>query len=66
MDESKPEETDPSKKTVENEPNENPINGTTLISMLFKVLFVILILFFYFSSIIYHTLCRCKDFCEHK
>ena len=33
MDESKPEETDPSKKTVENEPNENPINGTTLISM---------------------------------
>jgi hypothetical protein len=42
MDASKSEETDTAKKTVENEPNQNPINGTTLISMLFKILLVIL------------------------
>ena len=42
MEASKPEETDTAKKTVENEPNQDPINGTTLISILFKILLEIL------------------------
>ena len=41
MDASKYEETDTAKKTEQNEPTQNPINGMTLISISFIILLLI-------------------------